>query len=234
MPPNHALAYHSPFELYDLVRDPWSRTRRPRDPAYSAVLEELRGQLVAHLQATRDPILNGAVTSPAAPACAGLASNESVAGAAVQRVTMIVPASSSRRNGMCVQPYRADGLGRVRRPQLRPSAPAAPRCCEIAGARAAYQRARPVALGAAGTGRRSAATACGAIQGIALEQLHDAGLYLCAGLAQCPPGQARALPAADLVDVATECGGIDHYATMPLIRILYLSPSRVATASEKI
>lgn len=64
VPPNHALAYHSPFELYDLVRDPWEQNDAARDPAYSAVLEELRGQLVAHLQATRDPILNGAVTSP--------------------------------------------------------------------------------------------------------------------------------------------------------------------------
>src|SRR5438876_459450 len=25
LPPNHALAYHSPFELYDLGRDPWEQ-----------------------------------------------------------------------------------------------------------------------------------------------------------------------------------------------------------------
>lgn len=67
-PPNHALAYHTPFELYDLVNDPWERQdlapAAANNPTYAAVLERLRGQLVAHMQTTADPILNGAVTPP--------------------------------------------------------------------------------------------------------------------------------------------------------------------------
>ncbi len=57
--------------------------------------------------------------------------------------------------------------------------------------------------------------------GIALEHLHAAGLYLCSGLTRCPPDQARALPTEKLVDITVECGGIDHYAMLPPFRILY-------------
>jgi arylsulfatase A-like enzyme len=66
-PPNHALAYHAPYEFYDLTRDPWERNDLSdvsRNPAYAAPLEDLRKQLAEHLQTTRDPILNGAVTPP--------------------------------------------------------------------------------------------------------------------------------------------------------------------------
>jgi N-sulfoglucosamine sulfohydrolase len=64
VPANHALAYHPPFELYDLARDPWEQKDAAQDASYAAVLNELRSQLAAQMQATQDPILNGAVTSP--------------------------------------------------------------------------------------------------------------------------------------------------------------------------
>jgi arylsulfatase A-like enzyme len=64
VPANHATAYHPSYELYDLVRDPWEQKDISADPSAAAVLEDLRKQLVAHLQDTRDPILNGAVTGP--------------------------------------------------------------------------------------------------------------------------------------------------------------------------
>lgn len=64
VPANHALAYHPPFELYDLSRDPWEQKDLARDASLAAVLNELRAQLAAHMKATQDPILNGAVTSP--------------------------------------------------------------------------------------------------------------------------------------------------------------------------
>jgi hypothetical protein len=54
-----------------------------------------------------------------------------------------------------------------------------------------------------------------------LAQRREAGLYLCAGLKDCPARQARALPAGKVVDVAVECGGIDHYAMMPAFGVLY-------------
>lgn len=64
VPPNHALAYHAPFELYNLVDDPWEQRDVALDRAYAPVLNELRVQLAAHMQSTGDPILRGAVTSP--------------------------------------------------------------------------------------------------------------------------------------------------------------------------
>lgn len=64
VPENHALAYHPPFELYDLVADPWEQRDIAADPANQGVLESLRAQLLRHMQDTRDPILQGAVTSP--------------------------------------------------------------------------------------------------------------------------------------------------------------------------
>jgi arylsulfatase A-like enzyme len=64
VPVNHALAYHPPFELYDLSADPWERNDLARDAGHAQILADLRAQLVSHMQSTQDPILNGAVTSP--------------------------------------------------------------------------------------------------------------------------------------------------------------------------
>ncbi|MBS1875483.1 MAG: sulfatase [Acidobacteria bacterium] len=63
-PPNHAMAYHPPYELYDLSHDPWEQNDVARDPAYASIAAQLRAKLMAHLRATRDPILSGAVTGP--------------------------------------------------------------------------------------------------------------------------------------------------------------------------
>lgn len=64
VPPNHALAYHAAYEFYDLTRDPWEQNDLSKDPAWAAMLDQLRRQLAEHLQSTRDPILAGAVTGP--------------------------------------------------------------------------------------------------------------------------------------------------------------------------
>ncbi len=64
VPANHALAYHAPYELYDLTRDPWEQHDLSRDAASASVLNQLRLQLVEHMRATGDPILKGAVTGP--------------------------------------------------------------------------------------------------------------------------------------------------------------------------
>jgi arylsulfatase A-like enzyme len=64
VPPNHALAYHSPFELYDLTQDPWEQRDISGSPANSGVLTDLRAKLLKHIQDTRDPILEGAVACP--------------------------------------------------------------------------------------------------------------------------------------------------------------------------
>lgn len=63
-PPNHAMSYHGPFELYDLRSDPWEQTDLAKDPAHAAVLSEMKARLKRHLEATADPILQGAVTGP--------------------------------------------------------------------------------------------------------------------------------------------------------------------------
>ena len=62
VPANHALAYHPPYELFDLRTDPWEQ----KDLAASnpPVLQDLRTHLMQHLTSTQDPILNGAVTPP--------------------------------------------------------------------------------------------------------------------------------------------------------------------------
>jgi hypothetical protein len=57
--------------------------------------------------------------------------------------------------------------------------------------------------------------------GVTLEQLRLAGLYLCRDLSKCPPDEARSIPADQLVDVAVECGGFDYYTLLPPFRILY-------------
>jgi N-sulfoglucosamine sulfohydrolase len=64
VPPNHALAYHAPFELYDIANDPWEQRDLSADTASAAVLADLRSKLRSHLESTQDPILQGAITSP--------------------------------------------------------------------------------------------------------------------------------------------------------------------------
>jgi N-sulfoglucosamine sulfohydrolase len=64
VPANHALAYHSAYEFYDLGRDPWEQKDVAGDAGYSSAVELLRKQLVAHLKTTNDPILSEAVTGP--------------------------------------------------------------------------------------------------------------------------------------------------------------------------
>ena len=64
VPANHALAYHPPYELYDLRRDPWEQNNLAADVAQTPVLDGLRKQLIEHLRSTADPILSGAVTPP--------------------------------------------------------------------------------------------------------------------------------------------------------------------------
>ncbi len=64
VPPNHAMAYHPPYELYDLARDPVEHHDLAGDPSQAATLANLRQRLARHLKETNDPILNGAVTSP--------------------------------------------------------------------------------------------------------------------------------------------------------------------------
>jgi len=63
-PANHALAYHPPFELYDLKTDPWEQRDLASDAASQSVLHSLRTQLLRHMRSTKDPILDGAVTPP--------------------------------------------------------------------------------------------------------------------------------------------------------------------------
>jgi arylsulfatase A-like enzyme len=63
-PPNHALAYHNAFELYDLRTDPWEQHDLAADVANQGTLDTLRKQLLRHMRDTKDPILDGAVTSP--------------------------------------------------------------------------------------------------------------------------------------------------------------------------
>jgi N-sulfoglucosamine sulfohydrolase len=64
VPPNHALAYHPPFELYDVARDPWEQKDLAAEASSAPVLQQLRAQLAEHMTSTKDPILDGAVTSP--------------------------------------------------------------------------------------------------------------------------------------------------------------------------
>ncbi len=64
VPSNHALAYHSSVELYDLERDPWEQHNLASDVSYADVLENLRGLLRSHMEQTDDPLLKGAVTGP--------------------------------------------------------------------------------------------------------------------------------------------------------------------------
>jgi arylsulfatase A-like enzyme len=64
VPPNPALAYHVPLELYDLRDDPGETRNLATLPAFAPVLSDLQAQLAKHLKDTGDPILAGAVTNP--------------------------------------------------------------------------------------------------------------------------------------------------------------------------
>lgn len=63
-PTNHAMAYHPHVELYDLARDPWEQNDVAQKAEYAAVRRDLLQRLYAHMRETKDPLLDGAVTSP--------------------------------------------------------------------------------------------------------------------------------------------------------------------------
>lgn len=63
-PQNHAVAYHPHVELYDLAKDFWEQTDVAARPEYATIRAELLQRLRQHLVDTKDPIMQGAVTSP--------------------------------------------------------------------------------------------------------------------------------------------------------------------------
>jgi arylsulfatase A-like enzyme len=63
-PQNHAMSYHPDLELYDLTKDPWEQKNVAQQAAYASVRRELLQRLYQHLVETKDPILQGAITSP--------------------------------------------------------------------------------------------------------------------------------------------------------------------------
>ncbi|MGO8746632.1 MAG: sulfatase [Thermoguttaceae bacterium] len=64
VPPNHAMAYHPYVELYDLAQDPWEQKDLAQRPESARIRDKLLERLHRHLVETKDPILQGAVTSP--------------------------------------------------------------------------------------------------------------------------------------------------------------------------
>jgi len=64
VPQNHAVAYHPHVELYDLNKDPWEQNDLAGRAAYASIRNNLLKRLHPHLVETKDPILQGAVTSP--------------------------------------------------------------------------------------------------------------------------------------------------------------------------
>ncbi len=63
-PANHAHAYHTHFELYDLENDPWEQENLVGNDSHSEIRDTLMQQLFKHLHDTQDTILDAAVTSP--------------------------------------------------------------------------------------------------------------------------------------------------------------------------
>ena len=59
-----ALAYHPVTELFDLDQDPWERENLAADPQYRQLHQTLLARLYAWMRDTRDPLLEGTVTSP--------------------------------------------------------------------------------------------------------------------------------------------------------------------------
>lgn len=53
-----------PFELYDLQADPVERENRAGQAAYAEIERDLRERLLAWMQATGDPLLQGPIASP--------------------------------------------------------------------------------------------------------------------------------------------------------------------------
>ena len=64
VPANHAVAYHPHVELFDLTKDPWEQNDVAQRPEYASIRADLLKRLHRHLMDTKDPILQGAVTSP--------------------------------------------------------------------------------------------------------------------------------------------------------------------------
>jgi N-sulfoglucosamine sulfohydrolase len=57
-------AYHPPIELYDLQRDPHELTDLAAQPEQAELVGQLSTQLFGWMAETKDPLLDGAVTSP--------------------------------------------------------------------------------------------------------------------------------------------------------------------------
>jgi N-sulfoglucosamine sulfohydrolase len=65
VPEKPALAYHPHMELFKLDADPWERHNLAEDPQFEDVRRQLLERLCEWMRTTGDPLLHGAVTSPA-------------------------------------------------------------------------------------------------------------------------------------------------------------------------